>query len=380
MSNPRRPLKEHAISEEFDLRYYVDVSHEASTRTRTVTIILVVACVLVSIGWYNSFRWSWAREKIRQAYDPTDNSITKILRPHDPPTADELAQAEKYRNQLQIATVYHYVENVRFIKVPFFGIAFDVNDLGTIGGLAILTILVLLRYSLSREIKNLNVSFEEAYHHDQLSAFYHALAMRQLFTVPHMKGETQNWKLARLPELVGILPAIIFSLGVLYDLISTFILSVYNPKNVSFTLITESICLLLIWALSWKCLMRKKRINSIWDSYWRRMPEGQKTQTSVIMLDRCFVKKFGSDEAVNNALIKLRQLRSEFPETEKKGVRASQFFWKRRAKLLLEAEETNNPLILLDNDLVKEFGNDKAVNDALRKLRKMRSSLQVKEK
>jgi len=350
------PPAECVIGTDFDINYYVDASHDAAKRTRTVTIILVVASVLISIGWYNSLRWSWARDRVRQAYDLTDESISKILRPNNPPPGND-PQAVSYRTQLQEATVNAYVENVRFIKVPFFGIAFDVNDLGTIGGLALITVLVLLRYSLSREIKNLNVSFEESVLHGRLCAFYHALAMRQLFTVPNMRGETRNRKLARLPELVSIVPAVIFTLGVAYDFYSTFILNVYKPENVAYTHVFESLWLMGIWGLSLKCLGRKRHINSIWDNYWGRMSREQTVAPSVIMLDKDLVEEFGSDEDVNSALKELRAKRSEAKVPE----------------LPPDARERKTSVILLDKELVQAFAGDEAVNKALRELRKMRS-------
>ena len=352
-----KPSTECAISPDFDLHYYVEASHDAAKRTRTVTIILVVACVLISIGWYNSFQWSWTRYRVRQAFDLGDVSIYKILNPTNPPTNNNDPEAMLYRTQLQYATVNEYVQNVRFVRIPFFGIAFDVNDLGTIGGLALLTIFLLLRYSLSREIKNLNVSFEESVLHNRLCAFYHALAMRQLFTVPHMKGETRNWKLARLPEFVAITPAIIFSLGVAYDFYSTFVLGVFGFKSVSFTLICESVWLGLIWMVALKCLGRKRHINGIWEKYWERMSAENKVKPSVIMLDNDLVEEFGSDEAVNGAL---RELSVKYSDAQ-----APQ-------PLSVEREQKTS-VVILNKEWVEKFGSDEAVNNALRKLRLKRS-------
>ena len=47
------------------------------------------------------------------------------------------------------------------IRVPFFGFSFDVNDLGFIGGIGFVIILVCFRLCLSREIDNLRLSFEQ---------------------------------------------------------------------------------------------------------------------------------------------------------------------------------------------------------------------------
>lgn len=296
------PNDDCVLNSTFDINYYVEGSNDAAIRTRTVTIVLVVACVLISLGWYNSLKWSWARDRIRQAYDVGDETIFKVLNPNNPPQGnDPVAMA--YREHLKVATVTAYVENIRLVKVPFFGIVFDVNDLGFVGGFGLVIVLVLMRYSLSREIKNLNVSFREAEQHKKLCAFYHALAMRQLFTVPHMKGETRNRKLAKLPELVSIMPAFLFTLGVVYDWYSVVALHMYNFPTVTFTLCAEVVWLVLIWFLSYKCWERKRHINSIWDKYWKRI-EGMKS--SVVMLDKEMIEEFGTDAAVNSALRTLR--------------------------------------------------------------------------
>jgi len=305
MSNSRDDC---VLNTTFDINYYVEGSNDAATRTRFVTLVLVVACVLISIGWYNSMRWSWARDRIRNAYNITDESILKVLYPNNPSATLDPNVAESYRSHLQAATMTAYIDNIRFVKIPFFGIAFDVNDLGFIGGFGIMTVLVLMRYSLSREIKNLNVSFREAEHHKQLCAFYHALAMRQLFTVPHMKGEKRNRKLAKLPELVSIMPAFLFTLGVLYDCYSIFGLRIYELERVTFTLCAEGVWWILICFLSFKCWERKRHINGIWDKYWRRI-EGMKS--SVVLLDEEMIDEFGTDEAVNKALRSLRAKSAE---------------------------------------------------------------------
>jgi hypothetical protein len=296
---------DYAVNSSFDINDYVDASNDAAKRTRTVTIILVVASVLIFIGFYNSARWSWALDRIRRAYDPAEESVLRALdtvnRPGILTEVDKqgYTPAENFRTQLQQATVRAYVENIRFVRVPFFGNAFDVNDLGTIGGIGLIIVLLLMRYSLSREIKNLNISFREAVHHNRLCAFYHALAMRQVFTVPHMKGEKRNALLATSPKIVCILPSIIFSLGVSYDYFSVFYYGLFSFKEVPFTLITGTVWLLVIWLLSLKCWERQSHINKIWDEHWDRI---ECKNSPVIRLEKELIEAFGNDDAANGAL------------------------------------------------------------------------------
>jgi hypothetical protein len=293
--------EDHALSPKFNVKDYVEATNNAARRTRTVTIVLVVVSVLIAIGWYNSLQWSWDLHRIRQAYDPHDPYVSHILGVNG--TDDESKiRVEKFRTELQQATVKAYVENVRFIKAPFFGVAFDVNDLGVVGGVGLIITLLLMRYSLSREIKNLNVSLREAVHHDKLPAFYHALAMRQVFTVPHMKGEKRNRWLASAPRVICILPACVFFLGVFYDYFSVW-LYVYLLKAVTFTVVIQTVLLIVILYLVARCWERQGHIDSIWEQYWNRI-EGHKS--AVILLNHDLVQEFGSDDYVDRALRRFR--------------------------------------------------------------------------
>jgi hypothetical protein len=292
-----------AIGSEFKIEDYVNAANDAASRTRTVTIIMVIATVLIGIGFWNSVNFSWATERVKAAYDKNYQYKYKIL--FSPEHKSEDADTLKYQENLQQHVVRAYIDNVRFVRIPFFGIAFDVNDLAPIGGLSLIIILLMMRFSLSREIKNLNVSFREAVQHNQLCHFYHALAMRQVFTVPQMKGEKQNWWLSKASRLVFILPVFVFGLGVGYDWWSILNYGLFTFDVASLTLFIGTTWLASIAFLSWKCWERQSHINQIWDDNWNKI---NNEKFSTVKLDEDLVSEFGSDEAVNKALRHLRKL------------------------------------------------------------------------
>ncbi len=280
-------LGRHAISTSFEIQNYIEATSDAAKRTRANTIVLVVASVLIFIGWFNSLFWGWPIERVRQAFDPHDDAVYRGLdsdnrralaaRTNSQSTSDKnspdsqaKAPADSYRMELQRSVVRSYVENVRFVRVPFFGIAFDVNDLGTIGGIGLITILLLLRYSLSREIKNLKISFREAKRHKELRYFYYALAMRQVLTVPPMKGEKVNRLLVLGPKVICVSPAFLFLLVVSNDYFTIFSFpNLFPVKYVARQLFIETVALAFIWWLSVRCWERQSHINGIWNHYWR---------------------------------------------------------------------------------------------------------------
>jgi hypothetical protein len=57
-------LVSHSESDVQDIRDYLDASSDASRRTRTMTIILVVASVLVLAGWLNSLQSHWMLKRM----------------------------------------------------------------------------------------------------------------------------------------------------------------------------------------------------------------------------------------------------------------------------------------------------------------------------
>jgi hypothetical protein len=391
----------------FVIKEYVEWVSDASVRTRTVSIILVIATVLIAIGFYNSLQWSWARDRLKRVYDMGDTSIytlmdaknhpkfesdsffaandfndfkslafklggnrndqlseyiyarlslnSKILLTHylladmamasgkKPSPSDALLDAvaadfnklltdknlyfpprfekirlksatkqflrfapggsdlirfnrllledyfpdelgksqnvsplDDYRKEIQRYTVLAYVENIRYIKVPFFGISFDVNDLGPIGGFGLVIILMMYRYSLSREIKNLRYAFATVRRRDReektsenLNKFYHALAMMQVFTVPEMKALRRNRKLASITVIIPLMPAVIFTLGMAYDWRSVYTVGLYTFNDAAFTLSIEFLWLVLIWYYALRCAGKILHIDKIWRIYWR---------------------------------------------------------------------------------------------------------------
>lgn len=214
-------------------------------------------------------------DEIAKCYDiPKDTTGREML----------TTPAELFRKEIQQESVRAHVENVRLVRAPFFGIAFDVNDLGVIGGIGFIIILLLLRHSLSREIKSLNRSFRVAYDTNQLRHFYHVLAIRQVFTVPEMEGEKQNRLLALSQKAVSILPVIVFSVVVYYDFSSVSYYDLFSWREVGSQLKGE---LFLLWPLilylSLKCLERLRTIDSIWDDYWSKLPP---KKSPIILLDK----------------------------------------------------------------------------------------------
>ncbi len=182
------------------------------------------------------------------------------------PSAD-IIPPQEVRIAKDFATHLAFDENVRYVNIPFFDTSIEVNDLGAFGGISLIIILLLLRFNLSREIKNLNVAFRQSFNQDKLAEFYHRLAMRVIFVIPRMEGESVNQTLSAGAKYVCFLPVIVITLGVLYDWYSIKSLGLYPSNEVFWHLIIEDICVSIIWYLSFRCLERLMHVDEIWEDY-----------------------------------------------------------------------------------------------------------------
>jgi hypothetical protein len=186
-----------------DIQDFLDAAGDASKRSRTATVVLVVASVLMFAGLLNSLQNHWMLKRL-VATHATDS---KYLAGKVPLQPEQEAQfRELFRGDFRQAMVKSYVENAFTIRVPFFGVSFDVNDLGIFGGFSLMTILLLLRYALSREVENVRLGFDEAEKLGQRLDFYKLLAMRQVFTVPPAPGVRIGRLTTLAPKAVCVLP------------------------------------------------------------------------------------------------------------------------------------------------------------------------------
>lgn len=238
---------------ELQLKEYLENATESSRRIRTILTILVVVTVLIFAGFLNSWQgYAWNRERIRFRQDyirevnvridqlkkasqqPTsspndvpdlDANLTPLLQKLPPSYGSKEcekklnngASREEAINDRIICyegvkglsdeflkdSVRAYVENAYLIRVPFFGVAFDINDLGLIGSLSLIVILIMLRLNLRNFIVSLRIGFKAAGKANLHEDFYDILASRQLFAFPPLEDPNQHPHKGRTEKIWG---------------------------------------------------------------------------------------------------------------------------------------------------------------------------------
>ena len=275
----------------YNLQEYLQASSEASKRSRKITITLVVASVLMLVGLLNSYQKTWMLQRVQRSADPTSEYVRLKLWPGmNSDSLMSIVDSSKASAALGIgslrlrrefldsqyssfyrALIASYVENAFTIRIPFFGVAFDVNDLGMLGGLGIIVALVLFRFSLARELDNLVLSFEEARKVGMMKTVYELIAMHQVLTVPPMPGRRRSRAMINIPRALVFLPCIIHLAVVSHDFATSGIGNAIDPGHTLVIFILNSMLWTFILTLTLSCLNTLLNIDDAWMEYWKEL-------------------------------------------------------------------------------------------------------------
>lgn len=222
------PENPHADGESIDyIKQYVDASAESADRVRFVLLIMVTASILALVATWNSRTNGWPTSRLivatnaQKFYDEKGQRITgsdeqvkqqvwpKFFNEEKYERASSQAERDRYKRDREQAydrakafveasrfadfnhlqEHVHYLERARiekvlYITVPFFGVVFDINDLGIFAGITFIIALLLFRFSLLRELRNLRLVFLQAKTPEHLRVCYDMLSMQQVLTTP----------------------------------------------------------------------------------------------------------------------------------------------------------------------------------------------------
>ncbi|HYX71726.1 MAG TPA: hypothetical protein VE732_03070 [Nitrososphaera sp.] len=273
-----------------DLQDFLDATSDSAKRTRTIMILLVVACVLALVGFVNSLRSGWMLERLQKVSDPNNAYVVEKLGKPD------LKDTDARYNNFHAAISRGYVENALTVRVPFFGVAFDINDLGLLGGFGFIVVLTLLRFSIRTEIVSLRLAFKAATKaaeddRKQLETFYDLLAMRQVLTLPHMEDRDIEWVANRslilraIPKLICFLPIVVYSLVAGHDYVTRDIGNAINPLHTKILLTYTGLFWAVILALSIWCFLKLRKIDSVWEEYWLKVSPSKRSESDDVQIE-----------------------------------------------------------------------------------------------
>lgn len=264
-----------------DIQDYLEASADASKRSRSLVIVLVVASVLVFAALLNSIQTQWLHLRMLAIGNIQSPYVESKIGTIPSDVAGKKLYEARYLT-LCDAIEKAYVEASFVIKVPFFGISFDVNDLGLFGSVGFLVILTCYSFFLSRELDNLQISFKAArvLGVAEFKRFYQLLSMRQVFTIPRTDFTTRDRLQALFRKLVSKLitwvPFVLILAVVINDYRTRFILKDIGPAaEVRFqhNWWYELIALAVMVYLSAIITTRLWEMDAIWDACWKEIQD-----------------------------------------------------------------------------------------------------------
>jgi hypothetical protein len=256
-----------------NIQDYLDASSDASKRTRGVHFIMVIASVLVFAGLINSLHNSWMLARIQLSNDPDSKYVQSKIgkRPEAGRPQHEIDAFARRYQEYYSALMKTYVDTSYVVRVPVFGFTVDANDLGVLGGIAFVIILVVFRFCVSREVDNLRLSFEAADDLDQLVSFYHLLAMRQVFTIPHTERINRTALLLWVPKAFCFAPLFVHVLVVGHDMYTAGVGKLLSDTRTTILFASEGLIFLALLGLTLNVLTRLKRLDDEWAARWPKV-------------------------------------------------------------------------------------------------------------
>jgi hypothetical protein len=264
-----------------DIQDYLEATSHAADRTRWVTLVMLVTSMAVFAGLLNSLGSQWMGERVRELTErPFGTYAVRNIGPlptdpdHGSPAWERYARrVDVFQDHLTRA----YVETGFVIRVPVVGFTLDVNDLGLIGGVAFIVILLMLRFSLTRELDNVRLSFERAEGLGRLHEFYTLLAMRQVFTVPPSPLVRRTRLLVWAPKAMCALPLVLQLAVTNYDFYSSGFVFEFSWERTTLTLVVDVAAACALFPLTLMDIQRLRKLDELWAYYWCRLPAASRT-------------------------------------------------------------------------------------------------------
>lgn len=211
-----------------DLQSYVDSFKASSDRARYALYIMIIATVLVASVNYSFQSWSWPIRRINAWYGDT----AKVPRgtPEDQVRIEKDRQAARLFfggdvERLKLAReeyLKQFTGRLVFNASPIPGVSIDCNDLGVLGGIALVLLALVLTLSINREHENLYLALykvrrlssipgeDHSRGDSRANLLYHALAMSQALSSPPTLARWENRGILHHFGWILFLPTVVY--------------------------------------------------------------------------------------------------------------------------------------------------------------------------
>lgn len=300
---------------EFTVEQHLHSYRRAADRTRHVYFAILIVSVLAFGGYINSRQLSWTNLRIAQARTAFNWQLRLEDRQHaeeliaqcwlekverDEPceaieNAWKMVQVRRLWRQEDVGKYLEQLQEVQVAQVlnfsvPFFGLRFDVNDLGLLSALAITLLTLTLLLSLAREHENLFLCMwlvRELHANDlerarlrrrvtaeaadlrmtqasEANLVYHELAMAQLFSRPPTLARRWSSWIGRSIRLLFLVPVGVQFLLLAHDLKTARHGFRLSPDSTIVSLLAQCAAFIILCIIVRRCLSYTRATGRLW--------------------------------------------------------------------------------------------------------------------
>ncbi len=204
---PAQPVEQEESIATDNFKHYLEVINSDSQRTRAAIYVLIAALLLIFTAYRNTTYPDWLDSRLRRLQEA---AVCVEMNCSD----DECEVSKKYATDFlfqgsasnnpeigldttgessrelkeQINVFIRQRTDALSLRLPFFGIAMDMNDLGMVCGLLLMAILYVLFASLKSEIDDLAVARAKALRTKPKRDNLELLIMAQVLAPPSRRG------------------------------------------------------------------------------------------------------------------------------------------------------------------------------------------------
>jgi hypothetical protein len=284
-------VQEHAKDREVLLQY-IQMATEATTRSRTVLLVLLVACVAAFFATWNIRDEGWLKSRLRveedvlrwwgelgrgetplypnrlqqERFEQASKFYSRPIREGGVPDSARIRQEVQLMREIR-------TEDLLTLRIPFFGVVFDVNDLTLFAGIAFRAILLWLRSALRSELRDLRTVFAKGRECGDLRLCYDLMAMRQVLTSPPSTTLPRMRSSWWLPLLLIALPFLLQTWLVSHHFVSLEAGESVNVIEAKWLLIAGAALLAFICLVALSCVGYARSAHREWRKCARELPE-----------------------------------------------------------------------------------------------------------
>jgi len=254
------------------LNEYGTVLRNSSDRSRYAIYVVTIVTILIGIANYNIQENSWARRRLIKWYQYARSSSGLPQPPAEIANGDsEMLQA------LRSEYVKQFVGRDVVAASPIPGVSIDINDLGLVGGIALVLLMQVVLVCVAREHENVYLSLYKvrliaqregptsAHGNSQSNLLYHSMAMGQVLSAPPTLARWVHHGPWHHFRLVFAAPAIVYA-WVVYNDYRTVSHGVLYGVNVKVLLAIETLLALFLLAQCTLANLQSRAMALRWES------------------------------------------------------------------------------------------------------------------